>query len=39
VTRKEDAEVEDAPDVSEVPRRAPTQRQWNEEVVQLEAKL
>jgi L-serine/L-threonine ammonia-lyase len=39
VIRREDTEVANVPEVLEVPMRAPTQRQWNEEVLQLEAKL
>ncbi|KAK7181467.1 serine family amino acid catabolism-related protein [Paraphaeosphaeria sporulosa] len=40
VVRKEDAKVQDLPEeVPEIPRRAPVHRQWNEEVLQLEAKL
>ncbi|KAF2441304.1 tryptophan synthase beta subunit-like PLP-dependent enzyme [Karstenula rhodostoma CBS 690.94] len=39
VVRKDDTEVQDVPEVTETPRRAPVQRQWNEEVLQLEAKL
>ncbi|KAL5393003.1 hypothetical protein PMIN06_006374 [Paraphaeosphaeria minitans] len=40
VARKEDAEAQHRPDeVPEIPRRAPVQTQWNEEVLQLEAKL
>ncbi|KAJ4344467.1 catabolic L-serine/threonine dehydratase [Didymosphaeria variabile] len=40
VTRRKDSEIQHVPqDVPEIPRRAPVQRQWNQEVLQLEAKL